>query len=212
MSVKVAVIDDYEIVVSGVASMLQPYREQVDIVELDANVHPSQPVDIALYDTFGQGQVHHADLVPLMRDPRIADVVIYTWNFDAHLLAAARSRGVAGYLSKSLAGEDLADALVRIHEGQFIASEPTVRREPSGDWPGRSLGLTERESEVLALITQGHPTRDIADMMYLSPNSVKTHTKSLYRKLDVHSRTEAVLWGIAHGFRPDRYRERDPQP
>jgi DNA-binding CsgD family transcriptional regulator len=46
--------------------------------------------------------------------------------------------------------------------------------------------------------------------MHLSQNSVKTHTKSLYRKLGVHRRTDAVLWGVDHGFRPQRTRERRP--
>ncbi len=210
MTVSIAVVDDYEVVVAGVAHMLEPFSERVAIAEIDANVHPMQPVDIALYDTFAQGQVHHADLVPLLRDPTIGKVAIYTWNFDARLVTVARSRGVAGYLSKSLPAAELADALVRIHEGEFLVSEPVTSQSSARDWPGRSLGLTERQSEVLALITQGRATRDIADIMYLSPNSVKTHTKALYRKLDVHSRTEAALWGIAHGFRPDRYRERDP--
>ena len=210
MTVSVAVVDDYEIVVAGVAQMLEPFADRVAITEIDANVHPSRPVDIALYDTFAQGQVHHADLVPLLRDPSIGKVAIYTWNFDPQLLAVARSRGLGGYLSKALPAEELADALVLVAGGDFVVSEPAARKRLGGDWPGRSLGLTGRESEVLALITQGYATRDIADMMYISPNSVKTHTKSLYRKLDVHSRTEAAMWGITHGFRPDRYRERNP--
>ena len=46
--------------------------------------------------------------------------------------------------------------------------------------------------------------------MHLSPNSVKSHAKSLYRKLDIHQRGEAILWGIDHGFRPERVRVRHP--
>ena len=71
-------------------------------------------------------------------------------------------------------------------------------------WPGQEVGLTERESEVLALITQGQRTADIAAALYLSVNSIKTHTRNVFRKIGVSTRTEAALWGVDHGFRPDR--------
>ena len=71
-------------------------------------------------------------------------------------------------------------------------------------WPGRDRGLTERESEVLDLISQGKRPAEIAEALYLSINSIKTHTRNLYRKINVTNRTEAALWGVDHGFRPDR--------
>ena len=74
------------------------------------------------------------------------------------------------------------------------------------DWPGRSEGLSERESEILALITQGLGNADVAALTFLSPNTIKSYVRNLYRKIDVTSRTQAVLWGIAHGFAPDHHR------
>lgn len=207
----VSIYDDYEIVVVGVASMLAPYEDRVIVVELNANTVPTAPVDIALYDSFAQGEANHPDVEPLLAEPLIARVVMYTWNFDRHLVEAARSRGLGGYLSKSLSAADLVDALERIRAGSFVTSEPPPSHERStarGDWPGRSLGLTERESEVLALITQGHDTATMASTLYLSANSVKTHIKSMYLKIDVHTRTQAALWGIEHGFGPDHFRRR----
>ena len=59
-------------------------------------------------------------------------------------------------------------------------------------WPGQDAGLTERESEVLALITQGQRTADIAAALFLSVNSIKTHTRNIYAKLRVGSREQAV--------------------
>lgn len=81
----------------------------------------------------------------------------------------------------------------------------------SGDWPGREEGLTQREAEVLALIVQGLSNADIAVRAHLSPNSVKTYIRSCYRRIGASSRTQAVLWGIDHGFRPDRVRIADPE-
>jgi DNA-binding NarL/FixJ family response regulator len=208
-NVRVAVVDDYELVVAGVARLLEPFGDLVRVVEIDANELPGQPVDVALYDAFAQGQADHDDVQPLLDHAAVSHVVMYTWNFAAHLIDTARRRGLAGYLSKSLTGAELADAIAHVATGKFVVSPPPPSRgrpEGRGDWPGRSLGLTERESEVLALLTQGHDTKQVAATMYLSANSVKTHMKSLYRKLNVHTRSEAILWGIDHGFRPDRQR------
>lgn len=213
MTVRVAVVDDYALVVAGVARLLEPYTDRVQVVEMDANEHPIEPIDVALYDAYAQGQANHHDVDPLLVDDTIERVVMYTWNFSPELIDAARRRGMAGYLSKALHGHELADAIVQVNAGGFVLTSPTNptgRHRTIGDWPGRDLGLTERESEVLALLTQGFATQRIADTMFLSPNTVKTHFKTLYRKLRINSRSEAVLWGIDHGFRPDNYRERHP--
>ncbi|MDO9498020.1 MAG: LuxR C-terminal-related transcriptional regulator, partial [Nocardioides sp.] len=64
--------------------------------------------------------------------------------------------------------------------------------------------------EVVALITQGLSNQEIADRCYLSINSVKTYVRTAYRKMQVTRRSQAVLWGIAHGLAPDRSRTIDP--
>ena len=74
------------------------------------------------------------------------------------------------------------------------------------DWPGRGEGLSEREAEILAFITQGLSNADVSARTYLWPNTVKSYIRTLYRKIGVASRTQAVLWGIDHGFAPDHHR------
>jgi DNA-binding NarL/FixJ family response regulator len=83
---------------------------------------------------------------------------------------------------------------------------PRARSAPGLDWPGRQEGLTDRESEVLALITQGKSNAEVAALTCLSPNTVKSYIRTTNRKIDVASRTQAVLWGVTHGFTPDRNR------
>ena len=80
-----------------------------------------------------------------------------------------------------------------------------------GDWPGRDHGLTAREAEVVALITQGLRNEQIADRMFLSANTVKSYIRSAYRKMRVDNRTRAVLWGVDHGFRPNTIRANTPE-
>ena len=96
-------------------------------------------------------------------------------------------------------------AIEAVHAGEVVISDPPRQsRSASGlDWPGRAEGLSDREAEILALITQGKSNADIAALTYLSPNTVKTYIRNLYRKIDASSRTQAMRWGIRHGFDPD---------
>lgn len=205
--VRLAIVDDYDVVVAGVARLLEPFRDRIEVVELVTDPPPTEPIDVALYDAFAHGQADSDDLQSLIDAESARHVAVYTWDFSPTLVETAGRRRLGGYLSKALSGAELAESIERIAGGEFVVSEPPSehgRPEARGDWPGRSYGLTERESEVLALLTQGNNTNQIADTMHLSPNTIKTHSNSLYRKLGVHSRAEAILWGVDHGFRPDR--------
>ena len=204
----VALVDDYDVVLTGLAHMFDNYRDRVIVSEIDANTALSDYIDIVLYDSFAQPESDHHEVAGLVKNPRAKNVVVYTWNFQSELLESARRQGVRGYLSKTLAAEDLVSALEAVHAGETVFNEEAGRakRSPGLDWPGRLEGITDRESEILALITQGKSNADVARLTYLSPNTVKTYIRSIYRKITVTSRTQAVLWGIAHGFTPDHHR------
>jgi two-component system, NarL family, response regulator LiaR len=205
--VRVALVDDYEVVVKGLAGLLRSYADDFDIVEMDMHVPVAAEVDIALYDTFAQAQGDSQTVAELVANPRISRVVIYTWNFHEALTRASVEHGVSGYLSKSLPAADLTAALRAVARGETVVS-PDPGRSPvvAGDWPGREEGLSARESEVLALITQGLSNAEIAERTYLSINSIKAYIRSAYRKIGVRTRAQAVLWGATHGFLPDRRR------
>jgi DNA-binding NarL/FixJ family response regulator len=203
----VAVVNDHELIVRGVAAMLEPYGHLVRVVELDADLIPESPVDVALYDTFTHTSLDEPDLDDLARSPRIGRLVLYTWVLTDELLVRARARGVQAALPKSLDGEGLAAALVKVHEG--LLDLVTVSEEPvmaSQSWPGRDQGLTPRESEIVALVTSGLSNNEIAERTYLSINSVKSYIRSAYRTMGVTTRSQAVLWGIDHGMAPTRMR------
>ncbi len=211
MTIRLALINDYEVVVRGLAEMLRDYDDHVEVVELDANVPVLSPVDIALYDTFAQDQSSTESVRNLVDNPRIDHVVVYSWNTEEHMVRSTFASGAAGYLSKTMPAEDLVAALRSVHGGEKVF--PLSRRgraTPSGNWPGRAEGLTPRESEVLALITQGLSNLEIVHRSGLSINSIKSYIRTAYRKIGVTSRSQAVLWGVEHGMRPDRVRETDP--
>ncbi|WP_414171936.1 response regulator transcription factor [Clavibacter tessellarius] len=116
--------------------------------------------------------------------------------------------GRAGLPLQGAAGAGLVEALERIHSGEelFNAAPLRAASAPSLDWPGKREGITDRESEILALITQGKSNQEVAALTYLSPNTVKSYIRSIYRKIQVQSRTQAVIWGVGHGFSPDHHR------
>jgi DNA-binding NarL/FixJ family response regulator len=206
--VSIALVNDYDIVVMGLAHILDQYQDRVVIAELDTNLAVSDPVDIVLYDTFAQPESDHDEISVLIQNQRARRVAVYTWNFHPNLIDDARKQGVDGYLSKALPARDLVAALEAIHAGDIVISDPPHRARSIGglNWPGRSEGLTDRESEVLALITQGKSNAEVATLTHLSPNTVKSYIRTIYRKIDVTSRTQAVLWGVHHGFTPDHHR------
>ena len=211
--IRVALVNDYEIVVKGLARMFDSYQDRIHLVELDAELPLDEHVDIALYDTFAQPQSDAVQVDRLMEQEKAHKVVLYTWNLQPELIHAATAKGVAGYLSKGLTAAELVEALDEVHEGeQPIVSDPVEGRDEvvGGDWPGRAEGLTHREAEVIALITQGLSNQDVAARTFLSINSVKSYIRSAYRKMAVTTRSQAVLWGVKHGFTPDRVRIKHP--
>jgi DNA-binding NarL/FixJ family response regulator len=201
--ITVALVDDYDVVVKGVANMLEPYRDRIVVAELDSSVSVKEDVDIVLYDSFAQPESDHEEIGHLVANPRAHRVVVYTWNFHPDLVQSARQHGAEGYLSKTLPARELVAALEAVHSGQVVVSDVATRARsaPGLDWPGRGEGLSE-----LALITQGMSNADVARLTYLSPNTVKSYIRTIYRKLCVSSRTQAVLWGVKHGFTPDHHR------
>jgi DNA-binding NarL/FixJ family response regulator len=206
--ITVALVDDYDIVVKGVANMLDPYRDRVVIAELDSSTPVDDAVDIVLYDSFAQPESDHEEIGMLVANPRAHRVVVYTWNFHPDLVESARQHGAHGYLSKTLPARELVAALEAVQSGETIISDAPARARsaPGLDWPGRGEGLSDREAEILALITQGKSNADVARLTYLSPNTVKSYIRTIYRKIGVESRTRAVLWGVDHGFTPDHHR------
>jgi DNA-binding NarL/FixJ family response regulator len=206
--ITVALVDDYDVVVMGVAKMFDRYRDRVVVAELDANMSLQDSVDVVLYDSFAQPESDHDEIAVLVANPRAHRVVVYTWNFHPDLVQSARQKGAHGYLSKTLPARDLVTALEAVHAGEtVISSAPARGRAAVGlDWPGRGEGLSDREAEILALITQGKSNADVARLTYLSPNTVKSYIRTIYRKIGVASRTQAVLWGVEHGFMPDHHR------
>lgn len=206
--IRVAVCNDYEIVVAGLAAMLDT-ESDIDVVQMFVvgDETPDREIDVVLYDTFGREGVEGDNLERLVATPNVRHVAVFTLSWADPLIEDALSRGVTGVLSKSLTGPELAQRLREIANGERVLAPPPGGRVSSGvgrDWPGRSFGLSERESEVLVLVAHGLRNREIAGALYLSDDTIKTHLKRAYRKLGVANRAQATRVVLGHpSFRGD---------
>lgn len=208
--VTVALSNDYDVVVHGLEAMLAPFADRVRILELDVDTPTVSSVDVTLYDTFARSHLGGPRVVELLDNPRNGKVVLYSWNDESDLVQGALDLGCAGFLDKSLSAEELVASIEQIARGETVvparSTDPDAT-EPQGAWPGQEHGLSAREAEILALITQGLTNEDIAADLYLSINTVKSYIRTAYRKIDVTRRSQAVRWGMEHGMVPDRGRE-----
>ena len=195
MEITLALLNDYDIVVNGLAELLRPFPD-FRVVELEVGrVQVEQPVDIALFDTYGRVGMPWEQLNELVDCPRVAHAVVFTFDFGTLLVERARSIGVHGYLWKGLSPQRLADSLRRIAGGEVVVSTPENHaRQPdrSYRWPFDDHGLSARKSEVLALLSEGLSNQQIADALYLNVETVRSHLKQVYSKLGVHTRTQAT--------------------
>jgi DNA-binding NarL/FixJ family response regulator len=193
--IRVALVNDYEIVVRGLAGMLAPYADRLQIVELVAGGEADRNVDVALFDTYPRRGLGLDRLAELVADPAVRHVAVFTVAPTRQLAQHVLDAGATGLLSKSLTAAELVDCLERVGRGETVVMGENVarsRRQAGVRWPGQSRSLTERESELLTLVALGLRNDEIAEALFVTANTVKSHLKSVFRKLDVRNRAEAI--------------------
>lgn len=194
----VSIVNDYEIIVRGLAAMLEPYADRVRVVELEAGGEPREQADVALYDTFA-GRRHCLERAEKMViDQTVRHVVLYTWDAPADFLEDASRIGVSGVVLKSRGAAELVDVIERVVTGERVGLDLVSRGRNHG--PASELSIRERE--VLALVALGMSNREVAAELYLSVDTVKTYVKRLYTKMGVRNRTQAALRASGYDVQP----------
>ena len=189
--VRVALVNDFELIVRGLTGMLGPFHHRLVVTELDVGTNPGRQVDVVLFDTFGQARAGLERVHSLAADSRVGAVAVYTWALPPEQLDAVMAAGARAVLSKSMSAAELSEALIAVDAGEIVIS-PVLRGGRDVAWPGHDFGLTPRESEVAAFLAEGLSNREIADALCLSEHTVKSHLKSIFRKAGVVSRAQAV--------------------
>lgn len=188
--IRVAIVNDYEVIVRGLAAMLDQYSDRVEIVELEAGGLPRVPCDVALFDTFA-GRRHALARATEMVDAGTAKhVVLYTWDAAPAYSDDAARAGVSGVVLKTRSAETLVDSIERIAGGERVGFDGAAGTNGA---TRTMIELSARESEVLALIALGLTNAAMGEELYLSTETVKTYVKRLYSKLGVHNRAQAAV-------------------
>lgn len=175
-------------------------------------------VDLGLPDGSGLDVIAHAARV----HPRCESLVISMFGDEDNVLASIEA-GALGYIHKDAAPDDIAQTILEMKAGASPISPMIARRllakyrdlqSPSKpDWVApaerdedQAAALSRREQEVLELISRGFSYNEIAGLQGVSVHTVRTHIKSLYGKLAVHSRSEAVFEASRMGLLPTMVR------
>ena len=199
---RIAIVNDYEIIVRGLDAMLEPFSDRIEVVELEVGGTPSHDVDIALFDTFAGRRDAIGRASRMVQERHARHVVLYTWDASDAFLAAAHDAEVSAVMLKSLAGAELVDALERVARGEYVASDSvSTGSELLGHEP-----LSHREREVLAMLALGYRNAEIADELFLSVDTVKTYVRRVFQKLGVNNRTQAALRAVDYGLAPPQTR------
>jgi len=184
---RVLIVDDHEVVHWGFRLMLgeQPWvercvsaRNAAEAIALTQRYEPH----VALVDLF-VGQESGAEICERLRAISPQTNVLMISGAGRISPNAARAAGAAGFISKDWPAADIAGAVRMVGLGMTVFRPQEAPAGPP---------LTDRELEVLDLIGSGSTNREIAEQLFLSPHTVKEHTSSLYRKLQVRNRAEAV--------------------
>jgi DNA-binding CsgD family transcriptional regulator len=164
-----------ELTEASVECLLRPFADRVVLERERLGV-----ADVGLVDPDQPPETWH----------RRAGLPLVALTRDGSAESAERAAGLGATASL---GPDLSAA-------QLIEAVEDVLGQASGECADDLRGLSARELEVVSLICRGHSNAEIADILFLSPNSVKTYIRVAYRKMGVSSRSQAVLWGYHRGL------------
>ncbi len=212
--VRIVLVDDHEMVIEGLKAMLATYDDRVAVVgqavgaERAVGVVADLRPDIVLCDVRMQG-ASGLDLCLQLRgrDPEQKVVMLSVYDDEQYLFQALRV-GASGYLLKSIGSDELVRQLELAHRGETAidpgmaarAVDTAARLQRDEFWPGARQGLTQRESEILSFVVTGLSNRGIANKLVIGEETVKTHLRSIYRKLGVGDRAGAVATALREGI------------
>lgn len=212
-TIRVIIADDHELFREGTRTLIDKEKdmevigEASDGEEAIALVKQLQPhvvlMDIAMpkingIEATGKIKKDH---------PATAVLILTAYDNDQYIVALLEA-GAAGYLLKNVKSSDLVNAIRAVHAGEAVLHPAIAQKVFSRFGSGKKEApesvqlaeLSEREMEILRLAARGMSNFDIAQSLFLSRRTVQTHLANIFRKMDVGSRTEAVLQAMKKGW------------
>jgi DNA-binding NarL/FixJ family response regulator len=215
MTIRVALVDDQELVRVGLAMVIdasddiQIVMQAADGADAVAQLADTQ-VDVVLMDV----QMPRMNGVEATRSvtarenaPKV--IVLTTFDLDEYAFAGLRA-GASGFLLKDASADEVLHAIRAVHAGDAVLAPSTTRRmldhlataRVARDVSPLLKRLTARERDVLMEIARGHSNAETAQRLFLSEATVKTHVGHLLAKLEVRDRVQAVIFAYENGLVP----------
>ena len=206
MTLRVLIAEDHTLVSEGIEVMLSMAEDielagVVDSGDLAVEKATAGGVDVVLMDVnLGKGKNGIEATREIKRESPDIKVLVLSMFTDPGTVAEAVKAGADGYLSKSASREAVVQAIHDVAEGRSVL-DPNVTEGIFGRIGGKDpRALTDRELEVLQELAHGNSTREVAEHIHVSEETVKTYLKQIFRKLQVRDRTEAVAEAFRRGL------------
>ncbi|HHU63018.1 MAG TPA: response regulator transcription factor [Clostridiales bacterium] len=213
--IRVLIADDHSLVRKGLKQILELEKDFEVIgqaadgrqaIEMTTSLKP----DVVLMD-INMPIINGLKAIKMLKENNTsARIIVLTIHEDKEYLLETIRMGAAGYIMKDAEVEHLIEAIKMVYRGKiYIQSNLTSDIIKEFDsLPNSAVinkadenGLTQRESEVLMLISEGLSNREIADTLYISEKTVKNHVSNIFKKLDVCDRTQAAIYAIKHNLK-----------
>ena len=204
--IRVAVIDDHTIVRNGLAQLIQSDPELVVVGtaqdgEAGVALCVEHRPDVALMDLSmpGMGGIEATRRI-VAQAPEV-QVVVLTSFMDRDQIVDALASGAIGYLVKDAEPEELIRGIHAAARGESPIDSRAARTMLGAQHASDPLDvLTERERQVLSLVSEGLPNKQIARRLEISEKTVKAHLTSAFRAIGVDDRMQAAMWARRHGL------------
>ncbi len=204
-TIKVLLVDDHNVVRSGLATFLRAYDdlelvgEAKNGLEAVEQCRKKRP-DVVLMDLMMPEMDGIAATRAILAECPQTKVIAMTSFEDEQLVQGVLAAGAISYLIKNVTSEELAKAIREAVSGRSTLSPEAARVLVQATRPTTqpAWDLTEREREVLNLVVQGNSNQQIAETLFISLATVKAHISNILSKLQVSSRAEAIAYAIKH--------------
>ena len=211
-TIRIMLIDDEQLIIEGVKALIQQ-KPNLEVCATANNLQDAMDAiaketpDLVLLDwQFKHSETNGFDMaMQFLKQNSDLKIIMVTSYGDTTLVKECLNNGVKGYLLKSFGFDELLDAIYEVYKGgQYI--DPQIRQElvqiglgksttsDKGNLKNNKNPLTPREYEIALLLADAKTTKDIASLLCRSENTINSHKKNMFSKLNINSAVELVNW------------------